>query len=193
LAIYVRTPAPNAYGRLSVIRTTHGFCGTSQITIAIKVAGDLVFVKEGRSCAILLPWLTWAYSPDPTMKPLEATLLAALVTVFASVAGGCKAKSSAGASTSSGPVPRSMSVNVEANEKGFTPSSFELQKGAPATLIFRRTTDKTCATEVVFPELKITKELPLMVPVPIEVPTGDARTLVFQCGMGMFKGKALIH
>ena len=32
-----------------------------------------------------------------------------------------------------------------------------------------------------------------MVPVPIEVPTGDARTLVFQCGMGMFKGKAVIH
>jgi plastocyanin domain-containing protein len=86
-----------------------------------------------------------------------------------------------------------MSVNVEANEKGFTPSSFDLKKGSPATLIFRRTTDATCATQVVFPELKITKDLPLMVPVPIEVPTGEARTLVFQCGMGMFKGKAVIH
>ncbi len=86
-----------------------------------------------------------------------------------------------------------MSVNVEANEKGFTPSSFELKKGEPATLIFRRTSDATCATQVVFPELKITKDLPLNVPVPIEVPTGDARTLVFQCGMGMFKGKAIIH
>jgi plastocyanin domain-containing protein len=84
-------------------------------------------------------------------------------------------------------------VNVVADDKGFTPSSFDLKKGAPATLIFRRTTDATCATQVVFPELKITKDLPLMVPVPIEVPTGEARTLVFQCGMGMFKGKAIIH
>jgi plastocyanin domain-containing protein len=86
-----------------------------------------------------------------------------------------------------------MSVNIQADEKGFTPSSFELKKGAPATLIFRRTSDATCATQVVFPELKLTKDLPLNVPVPIEVPTGDARTLVFQCGMGMFKGKAVIH
>jgi plastocyanin domain-containing protein len=86
-----------------------------------------------------------------------------------------------------------MTVNVTANEKGFTPSSFDLAKGAPATLIFRRTSDATCATQVVFPELKITKDLPLNIPVPVEVPTGDARTLTFQCGMGMFKGKVLIH
>jgi plastocyanin domain-containing protein len=86
-----------------------------------------------------------------------------------------------------------MSVNIEANEKGFTPSSFEVKKGSPATLIFRRTSNATCATQVVFPELGITKDLPLNVPVPIEVPTGDGRTLVFQCGMGMFKGKILIR
>jgi hypothetical protein len=184
LAIYVRTPTPNAYGRLSVRRTTHVLGGSHEITIAIKVAGDLRFVKEG---AQMLRYR------GSSMKPLESTLLAACLAVLAFVAQGCKGNTSASASTSGGAVPTSMSVNVEANEKGFTPSAFELQKGAPATLIFRRTTDKTCATEVVFPELKITKDLPLMVPVPIEVPTGDARTLVFQCGMGMFKGKAVIH
>ncbi|MGO8998800.1 MAG: cupredoxin domain-containing protein [Polyangiaceae bacterium] len=118
--------------------------------------------------------------------PLAATL------AFAPALVGCKGDSTASASTTRS-APVSMSVNVEANEKGFTPSSFDLKKGSPATLIFRRTTDATCATQVVFPELKITKDLPLMVPVPIEVPTGEARTLVFQCGMGMFKGKAVIH
>src|SRR5580700_8311320 len=129
------------------------------------------------------------------MKKTMLILAAAALASLASVA--CKDKGSGTASASTlvtgGPADVAISVNVEANEKGFTPSSFDLKKGAPATLIFRRTTDKTCATEVVFPELKITKELPLMVPVPIEVPTGDARTLVFQCGMGMFKGKAVIH
>jgi len=123
---------------------------------------------------------------------VSAVLVAALAVLSST---GCKGNGNASASTttSGGGAPVAMSVNVEANEKGFTPSSFELKKGAPAMLIFRRTTDATCATQVVFPELKITKDLPLMVPVPIEVPTGEARTLVFQCGMGMFKGKAVIH
>jgi plastocyanin domain-containing protein len=120
---------------------------------------------------------------------LHTTLAPAALLVLV----GCKGNGTASASTSSAAASAAMSVNVVADDKGFTPSSFELKKGAPATLIFRRTTDATCATQVVFPELKITKDLPLMVPVPIEVPTGDARTLVFQCGMGMFKGKAIIH
>jgi plastocyanin domain-containing protein len=124
---------------------------------------------------------------------LVAASLAAIALAFALASQGCKGNGSASASTSNGAPLASMSVNIEANEKGFTPSSFDLQKGAPATLIFRRTTDKTCATEVVFPELKLTKDLPLMVPVPVEVPTGEARTVVFQCGMGMYKGKAVIH
>jgi plastocyanin domain-containing protein len=119
--------------------------------------------------------------------------VAAISLTVLSVGSGCKGNGTASASGGDGGRRYATSVNVEANEKGFSPSSFELTKGSPATLIFRRTTDSTCATQVVFPELKITKDLPLMVPVPVDVPTGDARTLVFQCGMGMFKGKAVIH
>jgi plastocyanin domain-containing protein len=124
------------------------------------------------------------------MKSRPLFLVSSLALSLVSIA--CKGNGTASASTSNG-VGVAMSVNVEANEKGFTPASFELKQGAPATLIFRRTSDATCATQVVFPELKITKDLPLNIPVPITVPTGDARTLVFQCGMGMFKGKILIH
>ena len=132
----------------------------------------------------------------PGMRTIaRLSLLASLVASASPSLLGCKGDGSASASTSSAGVRAgaAMSVNVEANAKGFTPSSFELKKGSPATLIFRRTTDATCATQVVFPELEITKDLPLNVPVPIEVPTGDARTLTFQCGMGMFKGKVVVH
>ena len=84
-------------------------------------------------------------------------------------------------------------VNVIANDRGFSPSSVEVKKGAATTLVFMRTTDDTCAKEVVFPELKVTKELPLNQKVPFDVPATDARTLTFQCGMGMFKGKIVIQ
>jgi plastocyanin domain-containing protein len=83
-------------------------------------------------------------------------------------------------------------TSVTADEKGFTPSSIHVAGGAPATVTFTRTTDDTCAKEVVFPELKLTKALPLRQPVAIDLPPGPARTLTFQCGMGMFKGKVVV-
>jgi hypothetical protein len=82
---------------------------------------------------------------------------------------------------------------VKADEHGFTPSSVTVKKGQPLTLVFTRTTDETCATKVVFPDLKIEKDLPKDTPVAIEVPTGEARTLTFQCGMGMYKSKVVIQ
>jgi hypothetical protein len=84
-------------------------------------------------------------------------------------------------------------TKVIADDKGFTPSRVEVQKGKPARLVFVRTTEDTCAKEVVFPDLKMEKELPLRTAVNIDIPTGDARTLTFQCGMAMYKSAVVIQ
>jgi plastocyanin domain-containing protein len=87
-------------------------------------------------------------------------------------------------------------LRVTANEHGFSPPSLALPKGAAgslATVTFLRTTDQTCATEVVFPELDLKKTLPLNQPVAVQVPNDAARTLSFQCGMGMYKGALVVH
>jgi plastocyanin domain-containing protein len=116
------------------------------------------------------------------MKALFFTSIVAMM-IFSS---GCS-KESAADDTKSGPIA------ITADDKGFTPASVALKKGAPAQLVFTRTTDATCATEVVFPDLKITKKLPLNTPVSIDVPTDAPRALSFACGMGMFKGAVVVR
>jgi plastocyanin domain-containing protein len=89
--------------------------------------------------------------------------------------------------------PGGGSVAVQVDEKGFTPSEVKATKGAPLSLIFTRTSDNTCAKEVVFPELKINKPLPLNSPVAITVPSGEAHAYKFQCGMAMYMGSVVVR
>ena len=105
------------------------------------------------------------------------------------------ASAAAPATPSALPAPSAgvTTVAVTVDGKGFTPSSASFKKGEHAQLVFTRTSDETCAKEVVFPELNVKKPLPLNQAVAIDVPTADARTLTFQCGMGMFKSKVTIQ
>ncbi len=96
------------------------------------------------------------------------------------------------ATTSASAVSASGKVNVTVSGDGFVPSSITAKQGEPLTLEFTRVSDKTCATQVVFPELNVTKDLPLNGPVRIEVPTQTARKLTFQCGMGMYKSSVVV-
>lgn len=101
--------------------------------------------------------------------------------------GGCSKKND------SAPAPvQTGAVAITVDGDGFKPSSVTFKKGAPASLIFTRTVDDTCATEVVFPQLDIKKELPKNTPVTITVPTDKEQKLTFQCGMGMYKSSVVV-
>jgi hypothetical protein len=97
-----------------------------------------------------------------------------------------------GASASSAPADAMITATIIVDEKGFHPSSVTFPKGKPARLLFTRKTDETCAKKVVFPELNITRDLPLHANVAIDIPTDTARTLTFQCGMWMYKSSVVI-
>jgi len=125
-----------------------------------------------------------------TLVPLAASMLSSVAS--GACLGGCDRKSDASVEPAAAPGE----LRVTAGEHGFSPTSMQLPKGAAgslATVTFVRTTDQTCATEVVFPDLDLKKDLPLNTPVAVQVPNDTPRTLSFQCGMGMYKGALVVR
>lgn len=82
-------------------------------------------------------------------------------------------------------------TRVEVSSQGFKPSSVALERGG--TLAFRRTTEATCATTVVFPALGIQKSLPLDTDVIVELPASLRGEIGFSCGMGMYRSKVVVQ
>jgi plastocyanin domain-containing protein len=121
------------------------------------------------------------------MKTLNTWLIATGLVLLVGCDG---AASSAEAAPAGDTAARTVSVTVDT--EGFHPNQVSASKGDKLQLQFKRTSDETCAKEVVFPELDIKKPLPLNEVVSIDVPTTAARTIAFQCGMGMYKSKLVI-
>jgi plastocyanin domain-containing protein len=87
--------------------------------------------------------------------------------------------------------PKPKRVDVAITEEGFSPARVNAEAGIPIELVFTRKTDKTCATEIVVPSLKIKKPLPLNEPVPVAF-TPEKGDVNFACGMNMLKGKLVV-
>jgi cobalt-zinc-cadmium efflux system membrane fusion protein len=87
--------------------------------------------------------------------------------------------------------PQTARVNV--GEQGFEPARVTLRAGIPARVTFLRTTDTTCAKEVVVPELKIRRALPLNEPVAIEFTPKKTGEIAFACGMNMLHGAIVVQ
>jgi plastocyanin len=84
-------------------------------------------------------------------------------------------------------------AKVVVGEQGFEPATFTLRAGAPARVTFVRTSDKTCATEVVFPSLDLKRALPLNTPVDIDFTPEKTGDIAFACGMNMLKGRVVVE
>ncbi len=129
------------------------------------------------------------------MRARADVLAASIFCAAVAVAPGCGKNSQPSPESSSTSLAWPGAARVAVGEHGFAPTSLALAKGAPGSTVpvtFVRTTDETCAKEVVFPDLGIKKDLPLNKPVTIDVPTDTSRTLSFQCGMAMYKGALVV-
>ena len=84
-------------------------------------------------------------------------------------------------------------TKVLVTETGFQPEKVAVRSGEPARITFVRTTEKTCATEVVFPSLNIRRPLPLNQPVMIAFTPATSGDVGFVCGMNMLKGTVVVR
>jgi RND family efflux transporter MFP subunit len=84
-------------------------------------------------------------------------------------------------------------VKINVGDAGFEPSRVEVQQGATATLEFTRTSEKSCATEVLVPSQQIRLALPLNTPVNVDVRATEAGEIAFSCGMDMLKGTIVVR
>jgi plastocyanin domain-containing protein len=126
-----------------------------------------------------------------TVLVAALTVVAALAVVACTQAGDAKATPAAGTSGTAAPAAPALEgrrVDITAGAEGYSPSTIEAKKGESLVLRFTRTTKSDCLAQVVFPGLKITKDLPLNTPVEIAIKADQPGQIPFQCGMAMVHG-----
>ena len=99
----------------------------------------------------------------------------------------------AAAKVTPGPHPPPGSVLVNVGMTGFDPAEIEAKAGQPLKLAFFRPNAQNCASEVVFPDLGIRRELPPGKTVVVDITPPKSGPLGFECGMKMLKGQLIVR
>ena len=80
-------------------------------------------------------------------------------------------------------------VEIEAGRMGYQPRQVHLQAGVPARLVFTRTVEDDCSSQITLPTYDVAAtDLPLGEAVAIEFTPTEAGEVEFVCGMDMQRG-----
>ena len=82
-------------------------------------------------------------------------------------------------------------IAIEVTSQGFSPNKITVKKGVPVTFVFTRTSDKTCAKEVVIAVgdgTTIERALPLKQKVEVAMTFAKSGELSYACKMDMVTG-----
>lgn len=83
-------------------------------------------------------------------------------------------------------------ILVNVTGPGFEPARIEVKKGKKVQLAFFRADGRNCADKVVFPDLKIERDLPVGKTVVVEFVPKKVGEVAFACGMNMLKGSVVV-
>ena len=72
---------------------------------------------------------------------------------------------------------------------GYKPNAIKIKNGIATTLTFLRKDSNPCLEEIIFPEFKIKKFLPVGEETPIIITPTKPGVYGFHCGMNMFHGR----
>ena len=85
-------------------------------------------------------------------------------------------------------------VEVEIGRMGYRPARIALQPGVPARLVFTRTVEGDCASQVAIPAFDVpATDLPMNEPVAVAFTPDESGEFTFVCGMGMMSGALLVR
>ena len=76
---------------------------------------------------------------------------------------------------------------------GYSPDTISIKKGRTTKLNFIRKDPSSCLEEIVLPDFKIRKVLPLNQKVTIELTPSRTGEFSFSCGMNMYHGKIRVR
>ncbi len=83
-------------------------------------------------------------------------------------------------------------VELTVTSKGFAPTPVKVKAGEPLTLVVTRTTDKTCAKEIVIPSEGLSVPLPLDRPVEVRFTPRKTGQLKYGCAMDQMVAGVLV-
>jgi plastocyanin domain-containing protein len=88
------------------------------------------------------------------------------------------------------PAVRELEIVVDG---GYVPNRVTITEGEAVRLKFIRRDYSPCAREVVFASLGIRRELPIDIPVFIDIPAQPPGDVEFKCGMSMLRGVIVVE
>ncbi|HEU0054824.1 MAG TPA: cupredoxin domain-containing protein [Longimicrobium sp.] len=83
-------------------------------------------------------------------------------------------------------------VEMKVTDDGFVPSKVKVKKGEKVRFVVTRTTDSTCAKEIVIKEAGISQPLPLEKPVTVEFVAKRSGEIRYACGMDHISGVVFV-
>lgn len=89
--------------------------------------------------------------------------------------------------------PAQQVVKIQVTDAGFVPAQIKVTPGSHVILKITRTTDETCATEILIKEMNIKEKLKKGIEVSLDLGTVKKGDIRFACGMNMISGHVIVE